>query len=239
MKEQTYLDVIYHSQEGKYPQLLADYLVDKYFNKGNKILDIGAGRGQYITAFRRKTPKQPLGMQAFGIIRAQPDYPTLFIDYVDLETEPIDYPDEHFDYIFSKSCIEHIWNTEHLLAETYRVLQAGGTAVFMTPDWKTDYKYFWDDPTHVKPFTRKSLQNAFKIAGFVDVECKYFYQLPFLWRRPYLEPLRWLISLLPNRLKWKDKEQTKQRVLIRHSKERMLLCVARKPKRRLHYLTLL
>ena len=228
MKEQTYLDVIYHYKESRYPELLADYLVDKYFNKGYRLLEIGAGRGQYITAFRKKRPKQPLGMQAFGINKGPPGSPSLFIDYRDLEKESVDYPDNHFHYVFSKSCIEHIWNTENLLAETYRVLKPGGIAIFMTPDWGTDYKYFWDDPTHVRAFTRKGLQDAFKFMGFVDVKCEHFWQLPWLWRYPFLEPLRWIISLLPNRWKWKDREQLNQRVLVRHSKERMLLCVAKK-----------
>ncbi len=213
MKEQTYLDVIYHSQEGDYPLKLCFHLARNYLKDSrNRLLDIGCGKGTHMAAFHQ------LGFIANGI-----DKPL-----VNLEQDKIYFKDNTFDVVFSKSCIEHISNTENVLSETYRVLKPGGVAIFMTPDWATDYKYFWDDPTHVRPFTRKGLQNAFLFAGFVDVECKHFWQLPFLWRYPFLEPLRWIISLLPNRFKWKDREQSKQRVLIRHAKERMLLCVARK-----------
>lgn len=194
----------------KYDQLLCDYIIGRYrFYIPSFLLDIGCGKGNHVWSLQYR------GIDALGIDRED----------CNLETESIPKQDDFFDFVFCKSVIEHIHNTEHLLAETLRVLKPGGIAVFMTPDWNTDYKHFWDDPTHVKPFTRQGLEKAFKIAGFVDVDCQYFWQLPFLWRHPWLETLRWIISLLPDQWKWNG---TKQRVLIRHSKERMLIVSARK-----------
>jgi len=98
----------------------------------------------------------------------------------------------------------------------------------MTPDWRSQFKIFYNDYTHVRPFTRKGLQNALIIHGFSNVVCKYFYQLPLLWKYPFLNTFRFFIAILPDSFKWKDKNQTKHIKLIRFSKERMLLSVGTK-----------
>ena len=111
------------------------------------------------------------------------------------------------------------------ISELIRVLKPGGIAVIMTPDWKSQLNFFWDDYTHVKAFTRKSLQNALKINGFSNVSCEYFLQLPFVWKYPYLKFITKIISILPDTLKWTDKEESKPKKLIRFSKEGMLLAI--------------
>jgi len=124
-----------------------------------------------------------------------------------------------FDWVFSKSTLEHVQNTEHMLNEVRRVLNYGGRVIFMVPDWNSQWKIFYDDPTHVKPFSKKGLEKAFKLAGFEDVKCEYFSQLPFLWDRPYLKWIPYIVSLLPHITRYK---------LIRFSKEKMLLLTAQK-----------
>jgi len=69
------------------------------------------------------------------------------------------------------------------------------------------------------------------ILGFEKVDCEYFYQLPFLWSRPWLNILPVMISsVFPDFLKWKTREHrnTKDNKLIRFSKEKMLLCYGTK-----------
>jgi len=206
-----YLDLIYPEPHGNYPNVLCQYLVKRFGIEG-RLLDIGGGTGDYTQAFIR------LGIDAYNLER----------DICNLEISMIPFRDNHFNYIFCKSVIEHVRNTDHLLSEALRVLKPGGMAIFMAPDWETDYRYFYDDYTHVRAFTKKGIYIALNLAGFVDVKCEHFYQLPFLWLRPYLEPLRWIISLFPDSFKYKDSERTKQRVIFRHSKERMLLCTGSK-----------
>ena len=83
----------------------------------------------------------------------------------DIENEPFPYNDNFFDFVFSKSVLEHVVNIDNFLKQSLRVLKPGGMAVMMTPDWKSQHDFFWDDYTHVKAFTRKSLQNAMIING--------------------------------------------------------------------------
>lgn len=228
-----YLKTIYFVDEyapDKYPQKLCNYLTERYFkvegDSPRTLLDIGSGKGNHLVGFSRN------GMTVKGLdkraecIEILPDAD---IRECDLERDPFPFEDNYFDFVFSKSVLEHVHNTENIVKETYRVLKPGGITVQMTPDWATDYKYFWDDPTHVKPFTRKGLMEAFMFEGFRDVKCEGFYQLPFFWKYPQLDFIRRIIALVvPNSLKFKDKEERVQRVLIRHSKERMLLLSARK-----------
>ena len=229
-----YIDTLYSANEydpGQYPQRLCDYLAERFFAKvgdcrGKLLLDVGSGKGNHLVGFARK------GMITKGLDKRRESVETLRdfdIRECDIEVDAFPFGDSHFDFVFSKSVLEHVYNTHNVVKETFRVLKPGGITVQITPDWLTDFRSFWDDPTHVKPFTKKGLQHAFLFEHFTEVQCFDFYQLPFLWKHPRLTFLAKLSCLLPDALKWKDKERSVQRVLIRHAKERMLLLFARKP----------
>jgi len=229
----NYLETNYFVDEygpDKYPQKLCDFLTEHYFISDGKsaptLLDIGSGKGNYLVGFSRH------GFTVKGLDKRKECLEILKdfdIRECDLENDPFPFEDNSFDYVFSKSVLEHVYNTEHIVRETYRVLKPGAITVHLTPDWTTDYKHFWDDPTHVKPFTKKGLKHAFVLHDFIEVMCQGFYQLPFFWKHKNFAFIIWFISLLPDRLKWKDKDEKFQRVFIRHAKERMLLLSARKP----------
>lgn len=228
----NYLETFYFTREyGKddYPQKLCNYIYDRFYKQHIKIkskkirlLDIGSGKGNYLVGFSR------CGIESYGLDKRKECVKILKnfdIRECDIEKEKIPFRDNFFDFVFSKSVLEHVMNTENFLKETLRVLKPGGIAVILTPDWKSQLSFFWNDYTHVKAFTRKGLQNAMKINGFSNVKCEYFFQLPFLWKHPNLKFVASIISLLPDSLKWRDKEESSQRKLIRFSKEKMLLVV--------------
>ena len=150
-----------------------------------------------------------------------------FVNPLDFNKDVLPFLDNTYDIVFSKSTIEHVANTDHFLSELYRVLKPGGILMILTPAWEYNYKDFYNDYTHVKPFHRKGLQDALKINGFSGVNVEYLYYLPWLWRRPYLLPLVKFAALF-YRLKWQDKEETKHRVNIRFSQEIQLLAIAGK-----------
>ena len=111
----------------------------------------------------------------------------------------------------------------------YRVSKNGAEWFINVPHHRCDL--FWDDYTHVKPFTRKSLRDAMTMHEYTDVECEHFYQLPFVWGKPFFKCIPKVINLLTTQgMKWKnEKERNGQdRKLIRFSKEKMLLCVGKK-----------
>ena len=207
----TYDEIEYsHGINKTYVELLCEYLRKRYelrqFN--GWLLDVGAGTGDYYQTFALKSH-----------IHAVPTG-----DY-DLEGDWNAY-DNQYSYIFCKSVLEHIKNTQHFLSETKRVLKSGGLVIFLVPDYLSQWKNFYDDSTHVKSFTKKSITQAFLLAGFQDVKCELFYQLPFVWRYPFLKFIPFLVrTFIPDCFKY---HKGRQNVLIRHSKERMLLLTARK-----------
>ena len=232
----NYLKVIYFTDEyseNMYPQKLCNYISENYFRKpmGNeegsygKLLDIGSGKGNHLVGFHR------CGYEVYGLDKRKECVEVLkdfTIKECEIEKDSFPYEDNTFDWVFSKSVLEHVWNTDNFMYETLRVLKPGGIVLLMTPAWESQYKLFWDDYTHVKAFTRKSLQNAMRISGFQNVKVTLFLQLPFIWKYPYLRFITKIISLLPDSLKWKDHEQSDARKLIRFSKEKMLLAVGEK-----------
>jgi SAM-dependent methyltransferase len=229
-----YVEINYPPDEkNQYPQKLADHLFHRFIEgelgqgKGSKILDIGCSTGKALKMFNSRN-----NLELYGIDLRDEGQTGFVFKECNLESEEIPFEDDTFDFIYNKSVLEHVRNTDNFISESFRVLKPGGIFIGLVPDWASQYKSFWDDYTHVKPFTLKGLRNSLLIYGFEEVNCEYFYQLPFIWKHPSLTFIPKIISLLPDSLKWKDKEQrnTKDRKLVRFSKEKMLLVCGRKPR---------
>ena len=225
-----YTETIYpEDRKNSYPQRLGNHIYERFFSKATtpvpRVLDIGCCTGKALKCFAENQD-----FELYGIDVRDEDVEGITFKKCNLEEESIPFEDNYFDFIYNKSVLEHVHNTDNFLREALRVLKPGGVFVALTPDWKSQQHIFWDDYTHVKPFTRKGLRDALIIHGFEDVECEYFLQLPFIWKYPWLGFIPKLISLLPDSLKWKDREQrnTKDRKLIRFSKEEMLLVYGKK-----------
>ncbi|MBI5061525.1 MAG: class I SAM-dependent methyltransferase, partial [Candidatus Aenigmarchaeota archaeon] len=67
-----------------------------------------------------------------------------------------------FDAIFCFHVVEHLEMPEQCIDEFHRILKPGGLLLIETPHWVSaitpvGYK-FYSDPTHKKPFSKKSLR---------------------------------------------------------------------------------
>ena len=175
-----YAEIIYPLDENnKYPDKLAEYLYNRFMksykkeNYNPKILDIGCSRGNALKNFAKFGD-----LELYGIDRREEESEGFIFKECNLEVEKIPFPDDSFDIIYNKSVLEHVFNTENFLTESLRVLKPGGIFIGLTPDWAAQSKIFWDDFTHVRPFTKKGLRDGLNIIGFENGECEYFYQLP-------------------------------------------------------------
>ncbi len=222
-KQQTknnYLDVTYgNTPYTDYPSLLTRHLTERFnLTPGDKILDVGCGRGEFLNGFIK------CGLDGYGVDQsdfAQKCHPKAKVSVHDLN-EKLPYSDNFFDVVYSKSVIEHFYYPENLLSEIYRVLKPGGKVITLTPDWIYNIKTFYEDYTHRTPFTLESISDIHRIAGFENVAPERFIQLPFIWKYPFLNILVLMIRLIsPSKLKPKLK-------IVRFSKEVMLLCFATK-----------
>ena len=232
LKDSSYLKHTYSNKIapiGSYPDMLSEWLLEKVYATTGRILDVGCGRGDFLYTFSR------LGFEPCGL-DISPNVEELF-DYdvrqINFEEDELPFEKESFDFVFSKSVIEHIQDPHNFLKATHDSLKAGGKAAIMTPSW--EYTYwgpFYVDNTHVSPYTSYSLKAALEMQGFKNVKVMYFYQLPFLWKFPWLKVFVKMIAKLPipyspyNDVPWKTSRWLNK--LVRFSKEVMLLAVAEK-----------
>jgi len=230
LKDSRYLEVTYSADRapvGEYPYQLAQHMMQTVYMKTGRLLDIGSGRGDFLDAFSR------LGYDVAGIDISPMSATGDTVRTCNLECEDLPFPDNDFDFVFSKSVIEHLHSPHHLVSGAFNVLKPGGIAVIMTPSWEhTSWGPFYIDHSHVTPYTIPSLADVLQIAGFEQISSQYFYQLPVAWRHPSLIPVIRLLSKLPVSYRpyvmdarWPDSFNK----LIRFSKEVMLIAVCRKP----------
>lgn len=233
MSKGSYLDVTYDVERapyGPYPAQLAKYIANTYFRVRGRLVDVGCGRCEFLSAFAN------LGFDVAGI-DISPKAPELSkghnVIIADLERDPFPFSADSFDFAFSKSVIEHLRAPVTYLDKIFHGLKPGGIAVVMTPSWiHNAWGPFYIDHTHVTPFTGPSLTDAMSLAGFSSVSTIHFYQLPFLWQRQWLLPFVRAFSQLPLHYRPMDPQAPRWPAefnkLIRFSKEVMLLSVGKK-----------
>jgi len=197
MLAKRYLEVAYDEKAkpiGKYPDTLARWISETYYKRTGRLLDMGSGRGEHLKSFSK------LGYDAAGLDIAESAAtmcPEFDVRIADVAFEELPFENESFDFIFSKSVIEHTYQPAIVFDKMLAAMKPGGKAVIMTPSWLHTYNVFYMEYTHVRPFTKQSLYDAMKMAGYENVTVEYFYQLPFLWKYKWLTPLVKLFALLP------------------------------------------
>ncbi len=115
------------------------------------------------------------------------DYPEF-----DIENDFLPHDDNSIDFITMNAVIEHIHNPSHILSEIHRVLKKDGLLFIRTPNWQMDFKNFYNDPTHIKPYTPNSLETTLKLSSFQPI-----------FNEPGLIEKSWFWWSLPNNIKWK------------------------------------
>ncbi len=175
-----------------------EFLIDKLFKLNlaeKKILDVGSGDKFLKKSFEKRD------YQYFDID----------IDRVDLNTEKLPYDDNTFDYIICLAVIEHISNATFFINEISRVLKSDAVLFLNTPNWKYSYKSFYDDYTHTRPYTIKSLNSLLEDNNFTNINLLpglrnkpfWMYKIPFAFFLASILPFTNDKKFLPNFLKGK------------------------------------
>lgn len=121
---------------------------------GMALVDLGASDGALVRV------AQAAGLQARGFDAA---------DGLDLAVDRLPIDDQSVDVVTCVSLIEHVHDPSQMLSEVRRVLRPGGSIVLVTPNWKYSWQNFFDDPTHVHPYTPTSIARVLRFHGFADV----------------------------------------------------------------------
>lgn len=124
-----------------------------------KVLDLGAGgsRPSYFRFFQVEENTEVISTDVISDRK-----PTFKID---LE-KPLPFKDNEFDHILCFSLLEHIFNHEGLIEESYRVLKKNGKLIGSAPFLVNIHP----DPNDYFRYTASSLQKLFKETGFKDIK---------------------------------------------------------------------
>jgi SAM-dependent methyltransferase len=143
-------------------------------DRGIKILDLGSGKGHFFFALKK------LG---YSNVFACDKFPMFDECKKEDIVKGLSYKKESFDLIISRDIAEHVRESEKFFDEQNKILKNGGRIIVMTPNAeKMSFGGFYDDYTHVMPYTRKSLGEALIMHGFKDVRIKRLRAVPGLWK---------------------------------------------------------
>jgi SAM-dependent methyltransferase len=127
------------------------HLYQSYFHGIAPILDIGPGR----CWFTRQDPKnitaldnEPVLVEHFGALGLKTTLGSVY---------DIPFADETFAGVFCCFLFEHLSEPDRAIREIGRVMRKGGFLMLLVPSPRTLLRTFYDDFTHVRPFTRASL----------------------------------------------------------------------------------
>ena len=178
------------------------YLLREFYNtdlkKGSRILDLGAGD---------KFLKQICIKKNFF-------YDSLDVEDLDFEKDKFKFEDNYFDLVVSLAVLEHLSNPSIFIEESKRVLKNGSCIFLSTPNWKYSKDSFFDDVTHVKPYSPNSLNQLLELKGFRDIKTmpnlrckkKWWYEGKFkFFKAYYLLPFKGDTKFVPNFLKGKSR----------------------------------
>jgi SAM-dependent methyltransferase len=143
------------------------YIVQTFFpgRSGLVVADIGAYDG-WMLRYNGKELSRRIAIDFDDYFAG--DCAKRGIEFIctDVEKKPIPLPDASCDIILICSTLEHVSNPEELAAESNRLLRPGGIVFVTVPDIEK-YKFsFWNDVTHRRPFTKRSLEFLFACFRF-------------------------------------------------------------------------
>ncbi len=190
---------------------ISEKVIDLIKHKDTLVhLDIGCGSGYLIELLHKQYPN----IQSEGC-DFNPEHnqcKNLSVQKVNLNREPLPYPNEKFDLVTCTEVIEHLENYNHVIRETVRILKPGGLLLLSTPNilsirsrlhflTRGFYEYFDPLPLkndkrfyagerHINPISYFRLAHALMDSGIEEIKFSYDKQQRFsLLLYPLFKPL--------------------------------------------------
>ena len=154
----------------------------KILGSGRRFLDIGCGEGTLAARVRSQfTEIHGIDISHETVQLAQKA--GIIASCVNLNNDPVPYPDDYFDVVTALDVIEHVFDPIKFLREIHRVLIPGGHTIITTPNIRkvrrimsligghfprTSYDPVGYDGGHLHYFTSKDMidlleQNRFRV----------------------------------------------------------------------------
>jgi SAM-dependent methyltransferase len=156
------------------------------------VLDAGCGDGEFV-AFLHSLRFRVAGLEISeaAVEKARWKCPEADIRVGSLE-EPLPFADAMFDALWCTEVLEHLFDIHAALSEFNRVLKQGGTLLLTTPYHGfiknlaivllNFDQHFNPDISHIRFFTRRTLERSLQRAGFVPVAWQGIGRMWPLWK---------------------------------------------------------
>jgi SAM-dependent methyltransferase len=145
------------------------YLYKSRFHGRKPVLDIGPGR----CWFTRQDPENVVALDnQEGIVSR---YSGEGLNIVHGDIYDIPFEDSTFAAVFSCWLFEHLTDPERAICEVARVTRPGGYVCLIVPSDRSLLRGFYDDYTHVRPYTARSLRELGRAGGFSSVEVQHLF----------------------------------------------------------------
>lgn len=155
---------------GHFELMLGRFLYERHFQGKAPVLDLAAGRCWF-------TRQNVRDIQALDIAPELVEhYSAQGIQITEGSAYAIPHPDATFAAVFCCWLFEHLDAPDAAMREIHRVLQPKGMCFLVVPSEHQLTKGFFDDYTHLRPYTRNSL---------VQLACSNGFSAPVISHLPY------------------------------------------------------
>jgi len=131
---------------------------------GMNILDYGCGPGDFILI------SEEFGLNSMGVdsqIRSVNMAKARGMNVEHGDALTLNFDENQFDIIILQSVIEHVTDPVNLLSVLMKSLKKNGKLIVSAP---TPGPHFWDDPTHIRPYTIESFET---LANILNLDILY------------------------------------------------------------------
>ncbi len=184
-------------------QRLAEDLIERYALRNKSVLEIGCGKGEFISMLCALGGNRGIGFDPAFVPQRRPEQGGDAVEFIqDFYSEK--YAHIKADFVACKMTLEHIPDTLHFMKVVRRAIgESLDTIVFFqVPDMGRVLKdvAFWDVyHEHCSYFTAGALRNLFVMSGFDvdDVWTDYDNQYLMITARPAKRPMDLERALIP------------------------------------------
>ncbi len=168
----------------KLPWLYTRSAFIKSLNNQGTLLDVGCGTAPLSTFIKALKPN--FKIYGTDIYRAPQLPENVEFKLSDLN-DKINFEDNMFDVVVCSHVIEHLQHPDIALAEIWRVLKQNGILYLEAPSQRSVFVpsfsgvnkssnipiNFWDDPTHIRPYSQNSLENLCNSVNLSPIKSGY------------------------------------------------------------------
>jgi SAM-dependent methyltransferase len=136
--------------------------LQKHVDKDGVIIELGPGYCDFINQI---VAKRKIAIDIDPIVK---NYCNADVEFYNLNVSELNFPSDSVDVVFASNVLEHLDNSqlEILSTKLLEILKPGGKLILIQPNYYYAYREYWDDYTHIKAFSHRSLSDFLKSKNF-------------------------------------------------------------------------